>query len=280
MDRLLDELVKAIGQACGRDISCHDEKFLAKALAKRLAERDNESTTTYLVRLARDHVEAEAFCRSLIVTWSEFFRNPLTCALLEKIVLPGLIQHQQRTGRPAIRIWSAGCAAGEEAYSIAILLDELAETLGRPITYHIFATDILEAGLEAGRQGIYRPEALQNVRLRHWHHYFEPYGDSSRVCARLRSQVDFSHHDLLSPDRPCPAASIYGDFDLILCCNVLLYYRADVQRAIVGRLRTCLAPAGYLVTDEAERAILERDGSFTPVMPSAVIFQHTSSRER
>lgn len=275
-----DELVEAIGGACGRDISRYDAAFLAKALEKRLAAVGCASARAYLDRLAADPGEAEAFCRSLVITHSEFFRNPLTFALLEKVILPRLSDTQQRAGRPELRIWSAGCAAGQEPYSVAILLEELAAARGPVRPYRIFASDLCAAELEAARRGVYGPAALGNVRLRHLRAWFSEQGDAFALHPAIRAQVDFSTYDLLDPRLTCPPASIFGDFDLILCSNVLIYYRADVRQMLLDRLWDNLTPDGCLATGDAERLIVEQAGGFIPVAPPVAVFQKAAGRGR
>jgi chemotaxis methyl-accepting protein methylase len=267
MTEELDALIQRMCGACSQDLTRYDPAFLAQSLERRLAATGGGSAAAYLARLAEDRGEAVAFYRSLSISHSEFFRTPLTFALLEALVLPAIAAARTRTGRPEIRVWSAGCAGGQEPYSLAILLAELAAP------HRIFASDIAAAELDAARQGVYGPAAMQNVRLRHLRACFEPRGEGYAIRPHLRDAVDFSRHDLLDPRATCPAASIFGDFDLIFCCNVLIYYRPDVRRLILDKLRCCLAPGGYLVTGEAERAIVEQMGGFTPVAPPVAVFR-------
>lgn len=279
MNHELDQLTRVIGRTCGRDISLYDGAFLAKSLEKRVAATGSGGAAAYFDRLAGDPVEAEAFCRSLTITYSEFFRNPLAFALLETLILPGLSQEKGRSGRPEIRVWSAGCAGGQEAYSVAILLDELAARRGgAAVNRRIFASDIVAVELDAARQGVYTTAPLQNVRLRHLNTYFAKHGESYIVIPRLREQVDFSLYDLLDGRSTCPPASIYGDFDLVFCSNVLIYYRPDVRQALLDKFQCCLAPDGYLVTGEAERGIVEQAGGFAMVAPPATVFQRIRHR--
>ena len=279
MDHEQDKLIGELGQAVDRDLTLYDAGFLTKTLAKRLAATGSGSAAAYLSRLAADPGEAAAFCRGLNITYSEFFRNPLAFALLETLILPGLVREKARTtGRPEIRVWSAGCAGGQEAYSVAILLDELAATQGQAVPHRIFASDIVAAELDAARLGVYGAAALQNVRLRHLRRYFDGHDDAFSISPQLRERVDFARYDLLDARSTCPPASIYGDFDLIFCSNLIFYYRPEVRQAILAKLRCCLAPGGYLVTGEAERAIVEQAGGFAPVAPPAAVFQRTRRR--
>jgi len=273
---MAQEPIDSIGRlslAVGRDLAQYDAPFLARVLHGRQAATGCVSAPTYLHYLTEHPREADALADALTVTYSEFFRSPLAFALLEAQVLPDLAQEKAHTGQPEIRIWSAGCAAGQEAYSVAILLAELAATCGRPIPYRIFASDIAMAELAAGQAGIYTAAAVQNVRLRHLNKYFTARGDAFSIGAQVREHVDFLQYDLLDTHSTCPPASIYGDFDLVLCCNVLIYYRPETRRFLLDKLRCCLAPNGYLVTGETERILVEQAGGFVAVAPPAAVFQ-------
>jgi chemotaxis methyl-accepting protein methylase len=110
------------------------------------------------------------------------------------------------------------------------------------------------------------------VQLRHLERWFSRREDTYVVVPELRELVDFSLHGLLDGHSVSPSASIFGGFDLVLCCNVLFYYRPECRMRILERLRRCLAPGGYLVTGEAERKIVQAAG-FQPLILPAAIFQ-------
>ncbi|MBK8596485.1 MAG: protein-glutamate O-methyltransferase CheR [Holophagales bacterium] len=270
---LLTELVTVLGPERSGNLSSFDEAFLHRSVETRRVAVGEPDAVRYLGRLRDDPHEAEAFLSSLHVSYSEFFRNPLTFAVLEQIVLPRLLGEVEGEGRPEVRVWSAGCAGGEEPFSVAILLDELIASRGREPRYRVFATDLREAGLAAACSGVFGTSALRNVRQRHLESCFTRTGESYVVSPRLRARVDFSVHDLLNPGTSCPPASIYGAFDLVLCCNLLLYYRQEMRRLVLDRLYGCLAPGGYLVTGETERAMVDPIGGFTPVMSQAAVFR-------
>jgi chemotaxis methyl-accepting protein methylase len=271
MKKAIDRLIDVVNQTCGRDISLYDESFLAKALGKRLTATCTQTAAAYTESLAESPAEAAEFLCSLNITHSEFFRNALTFALLEHLVLPGLVA--EKGDRSELRIWSAGCAAGQEVYSVAILLDAIASTRGRPISLRILATDVSKTALALARQGIYDKVAVQNVRLKHICGCFVRQGNTYTIAARLRDQVGFSFHDLLDRRSASPPASIYGDFDLVLCGNLLFYYRPEGQQVILNNVYTSLSRNGYLVTGEAERALVEKMGGFRVVAPPAAVFQ-------
>ena len=278
MNTELAEIIRVMSQAHGRDISWYDESFLAQALEKRRAVTASQTAAAYLAYLAENSAEAAELCRSLHITYSEFFRDPLAFALLEHVILPRLVA--EKSGRAEIRIWSAGCAAGQEPYSVALLLDDLARAREQPIPHRIFATDQSEAELAAARQGVYAAAAVQNVRLRHLHDYFTQQGETYTISARLRDRLDFSIHDLLDLRFASPRVSIYGDFDIVFCSNLLFYYQPDIRQFILDQVYHALSPHGYLVTGAAETAIVERASGFQAVNWPAAVLQKTKPRVR
>ena len=266
--------VRILEQVHGLDISPYEESFLRKSIDKRLAVTGIETFAAYGEYLAEHREEAEIFCSSLRVIYSEFFRNPLAFAVLEQVILPGLIAEKKQSGRGGIRVWSAGCAAGQEVWSIAMLLDELTGAENRTLAYRIFASDLSETDLSHARTGIYAADELKNVRLRHLDTCFSRQGEFYSIVPRIRSQVQFASYDLLETNTICPPASIYGEFDLVLCSNVLLYYRHEAQVQILNKLRESLATGGYLMTGETERQIVaDRIGGFCAVVPPTAVFQ-------
>jgi chemotaxis methyl-accepting protein methylase len=270
----LSEIIRTMDRVHGLDISGYEPSFLVRTIERRLQATGCNSAASYLAgRLLRDPTEAEAFDRSLRVGYSAFFREPLTFALLESQVLPDLVGRSRKTGRAGLRVWSAGCAAGQEVWSVAILLDELAASADRHPAWRIFATDLSEPDLSQARAGVYPAAALGNVRLRHMEACFTRQGDCHAVATRLREHVEFAVYDLLDTATACPPMSIFGDFDLVLCCNVLIYYRPAVRRRIIEKLVGGLAPGGYLVTGEAERRLVTRAGSVHEVASPASVFQ-------
>ncbi len=269
-----DELIRVMTGVHGLDISGFEPSFLIRTLERRLQATGCVSAENYLAeRLAKDRAEAESFHHSLRVGYSMFFGNPLTFALLESRVLPDLIEKGRKTGRSGLRVWSAGCAAGQEAWSLAMLLDELTAFYEGHFSWRVFGTDLSEPDLTLARAGAYPAAELGNVRLRHLDACFTRQGDGFAVATRLREHIEFSVYDLLDPTNSCPPASIFGDFDLVVCCNVLIYYRPAQQQQIVDKLLGCLAPGGYLVTGETERRIAESTANLHEMVSLAPIFQ-------
>lgn len=269
----LAQIIAVMRDAHGRDLSLFDDAFLAKTLQRRLQATSHASWPAYLDGLAHDGAEAGALCQSLNIGYSEFFRDPLAFAVLEQVILPRLMQP---SGRAGLRVWSAGCAAGQEAWSIAILLEEQGAGREHPVPFRIFATDHVEAALAAAREGVYEAASVQQLRLKHLRQYFTVTGDAYRISPALKARVDYSVYDLLAESSSSPAAAIYGDFDLIFCCNLLFYYRPEVRQRILDKLCGALRPGGYCVTGAVEREIVARQTVLQAVMPPAAVFQKPS----
>lgn len=269
-----DELIREMDRVHGLDISGFDPSFLIRTLERRLQATGCVSAENYLAeRLVKDRLEALAFHRSLFVGYSVFFRGQVTFALLETQVLPDLAEKARKTGRSGLRIWSAGCSAGHEAWSVAMLLDGLAASPDRHSAWRVFGTDLSEPDLVLARAGVYSAAEIGDVRQRHLDTCFIPQGDGFAVAARLRERVEFAVYNLLDTTNSCPPSSIFGDFDLVLCCNVLIYYRPAQQRRILEKLLGCLAPGGYLVTGETERRIANSAANLRESTLPAPIFQ-------
>lgn len=271
MNKELQEITKAMKQIYGRDISMYDESFVVKSLGQRRGETGVKALGEYGRYIAENTREADLFYHSLNINYSEFFRNPLTFALLEQLVIPRIIN--QKAGGGEIRVWSAGCAAGQEAYSIAMLLENFNIARGKNIRFRIFATDTSQSSLTVGRDGIYDKEVLQNVRLREFNNYFTKKGKSYRIASDLREHVSFSTYDLLEESSSNPPESIYGDFDIVFCSNLLFYYKPDIQRFILRKVQQSMSAIGYLVTGEAERIFVNKVESLVMIAPPAAVFQ-------
>lgn len=272
------QLKQHLKQVSGLDISMYDESFLVNSIEKRVQETHCDSFEDYRGYLEHNPEEGKTFVESLQIHFSEFFRDPLTYALLERVIIPELIQKKVANQQKEIRIWSAGCAAGQEAYSIAILLEEMTTSTTPSLNYRIFATDLDEDILSVARLGHYPAVSLQNVSLKRVQTWFTRQGESYAIQPALQRHVDFSIFDLIQEERSCPAASIFGEFDLVFCCNLLIYYQPLYRKRILDKFVRCLTRDAYLVTGETERAIALAH-HYSEVYPSAAILR-VNSRKR
>jgi len=254
------------------DISRYDEQFLRTTLQKRFQEIQCANTDDYLEVIKHNTEEVSFFLKSLQIGYSEFFRNSLTFAVLEKIILPSLIQKKKVSKRKEIRIWSAACSDGQESYSLAMVMEELKNGDAEKFSYRIFATDQNEALVNEARKGNYSEKALNNLSLKRVNQWFTKRGDSYTVKQELKNNIDFSVFDLFSGQFSCPPASIFGDFDIVVCANLLFYYKDEFRQAILEKTGNCMANGGYLVSGETERQILT-DHNYAEAFPQSAIFR-------
>jgi len=265
-------ITNSLIQTYGIDISKYDDLFLQKSLEKRMVDTGCGSLAEYCEFLEHSPGESASLVDAIQICYSEFFRNQLTFAVLERIILPSIVLKKKKTRSKEIRIWSAACAGGQEAYSLAMLLEELRKGEPDPFTYRIFATDQSEFQVIEAKKGHYTAAALNNVSLRRTAEWFNRKGDVYSVKPELKKHIDFSVFDLFNTELCCPPECIFGDFDLIFCANFLFYYKNEFQKRVLKKARSSLACDGYLVTGEAERDILMKR-NFHEVYSQSAIFQ-------
>ena len=157
----------------------------------------------------------------ITINVSEFFRNPETFAVVKKDIIPEIISAKKSMSRPVIRIWSAGCAIGEEPYSLAIILKELLDKLPGPVKASIYATDIDPEALKKAGQGMYKEKALRELSHEQIRKYFtRDDNDFYHINAEVKSMVKFLRHNMIS-DPPLKK------IDLIFCRNVIIYFSKE-----------------------------------------------------
>jgi chemotaxis protein methyltransferase CheR len=219
---------------------------------------------SYLQRLEAGAADLDELVAELTVTETYFFREPEQFEFLRSRVLPGLVQ--PGSSEPVARVWSAGCASGEEAYSLAILLDQA----GFGDRTHVLATDISRKALAKARDASYRAWSFRGVDPRIVRRYFRSAGDLQVLEPRIRERVRIEQLNLALDTYPSLANGTWR-MDLILCRNVFIYFDSAVVRAVARRLYDCLAPAGWLITGSSDPSINE-EGLYESVVTPAGVF--------
>ncbi len=215
---------------------------LAGLVAERARQLGLPDASAYLERLHLDSSERQALIEGLTIGETYFSRNPPQIHALAELVLPALIARGDRR----LRIWSAGCSTGEEAYTLALLLTKLLPDGGHGWDARIIATDINTAALATARNGRYGTRAVSLLSDDELNGHFERDGNGWRVNARLRELVEFRQHNLAHD--PPPA----GRLDLILCRNVLIYFDRPQMLDVINRMHNALAPGGWLLLGHSE----------------------------
>jgi len=231
--------------------------MLDRRISRRCAATGMDDKPSYGAYLAAHPEEADELLNALTIHVSGFFREPLAFDYIEKVVLPDLVH--RAADRP-LRIWSAGCAQGEEAFSIAILLHEIAQSRQQqPAAAVIVATDLSATILQQARIAVYPPERVAKMRFGLVKKYFTLQDDQFVLAPEIRDMVTFESFDLLDPQRAAPGDTAVL-YDLIMCSNVLIYFNPAYQAIIFDKLYRALALHGYLVLGETEAPPSRYDG--------------------
>ena len=237
----------------GYDFSSYKRPVVLRRLERRLRFNGLESLDDYLLLLRDSAKEGRALVRDLLISVSGFFRDAAAFEALSELV-PTL--YSGKGPDDAVRVWVAGCATGEEAYSIAILLSEHAATLERPPRIQIFATDVGESGYTRGREALYPLSAVADIAPDRLQRFFTRETGGYRVKKELREGVLFAMHDVLH-DPP------FARLDLISCRNLLIYLQPEAQVRVLETFHFALQPAGLLFLGAAEK--VDEDGMFAPI---------------
>ena len=243
---LLLALLAQVREQTGMDFSHYKRPTILRRLQRRMVSIGTRQLADYAAYLAQHPEEGAHLVASFLINVTEFFRDPAFYAALRERVLPELIAYARKQGN-VLRIWSAGCATGEEAYSVAILV---AEALGDELSQfavQIFATDLDEDALAFARRGIYPAAALASVPEDLRARAFTLLDGSYEIAPRLRALVTFGQHDL-GQRAPFPR------IDLVLCRNVLIYFTLELQRRALQLFAFALREGGYLALGKAETA--------------------------
>ncbi len=236
----------------GLHFDSRNVKILERGLMRRmraLNARDYRHYFTYLATYHETRDELKKLLALLTVGETYFFRYGAQFEALVEEVIPELIK-RNRTSR-TLRIWSAGCSSGEEAYTLALLLTEMFPQL-RHWTVEILATDINKQALRKSRQGIYGSRALRLVPPHYLQRYFkQQQGPLQQVDARLRQKIKFFFLNLQTSPFPDAENGTQG-IDVIFCRNVMIYFPLETNRTLVERFSRCLNPQGYLFLGHAE----------------------------
>jgi chemotaxis protein methyltransferase CheR len=248
------------------DLGAYKDRCIRRRIAKRLRASGTGSVAGYLERLAVDDGELDALLATLSIHVSQFFRNPDTFQALERNVLPDLVRRAKLSGRNVLRLWSVGCAGGEEPYSLALLIDELAPSR---LEVSILGTDVSAPVLEAAREGLFEPARLAEVPPAVITRYFSAEHGRYRLVDRVRSMVRFERHNVMT-------AAEFPQADLILCRNVLIYFTREEQARILARFAAAMPEGGALVLGRAETLTGVERRLFRTEFPMERIYRRTA----
>jgi PAS domain S-box-containing protein len=242
---LAGEILALAAEHSGQDLSGYRLSTVIRRIHKRMVLAGTPDPQEYLALLRRNPEELTRLYGSLFIGVTAFFRDPEAFRALREKALPGLFRNRS-SGEP-LRVWVAGCSTGEEAYSLAMLLDEYMTQEGLHRTVKIFASDIDQAALDAARQGTFPLSGSHAPPPESLDRHFQRGVRDCRVSKTLREQMVFARHNLLQ-DPP------FLHMDLVVCRNLLIYLTPGFQARALEILASAVNPEGYLLLGSAESA--------------------------
>src|SRR5256885_1418512 len=242
-DKTIEKIIERIHLARNFDFRNYKRPTLRRRIERRMADRQIKSPEEYLALIQRDSREIEALFGSMLIKVTDFFRDRETWDLLSSKVIPHLLS-EKRPGEE-IRVWCAGCATGEEAFSVALLLAEAMGPAFQNQEVKIFGTDLDEKAIAFARRGIYSAEKVKAVPAEMLQSWFVQVPEGWCVRKELRRTVVFGVNNLVS-DAPI------SRLDLLLCRNVFIYLDAQLQKRVLTRFHYALRRHGLLVLGKSE----------------------------
>ncbi|HEX8847221.1 MAG TPA: CheR family methyltransferase [Pyrinomonadaceae bacterium] len=262
----LREILSLVRIRTGHDFSNYKRSTIFRRISRRMQVNEMEDLASYL-QLMREHPqEVHELQHDMLITVTNFFRDTEAFEILEKEIVPTLFS--EKTDNDQVRVWVTGCASGEEAYSLAILMQEHAETLNQAPNIQIFATDIDNESIGQAREGVFPETISADVPAERLRRYFTKEGQHYRVKKEIREIVLFAPHNILR-DPP------FSRLDMVSCRNLLIYLNRETQDRVLELFHFSLRPQGYLFLGTSESA----DGLpelFTPIDKRHRIFQRTA----
>jgi two-component system CheB/CheR fusion protein len=242
---LLKKICVLMRDQTGHDFSLYKQNTMIRRVERRMAVHQIDRLDGYVRYLQKNPAEGDALFRDLLIGVTSFFRDPEAFTALEKKVIPQLF-----AGKPAgalIRVWAPGCSTGEEAYSLAILLQERLEALKQTFTVQVFATDIDSRAIDAARAGVYPAGIAADVSPERLARFFthDHEADVYRIQKGIRELLVLSEQDLIR-DPP------FSKLDLISCRNLLIYMGAELQKKLIPLFHYALNPGGALFMGTSE----------------------------
>jgi two-component system CheB/CheR fusion protein len=249
----------------GHDFSRYKLRTIQRRIERRMALHQIDAMDVYVKYLQAAPAEVEALFRDMLIGVTSFFRDPDAFKVLQERAIPAIFAN--KAPGEAVRVWTAGCSTGEEAYSIAMLLVEHMDTLNTKPMLQLFASDIDARAIATARAGLYPATIAADLTPERLARFFtlEPDGSAYRVSKRLRDLLVFSEQDIIK-DPP------FSRLDLITCRNLMIYMDAALQKGLIPLFHYALVTAGWLFLGTSE-SVGEFDALFAVVDRTAKLYQ-------
>ena len=269
---LLGRFKELFSTLTGLNFRQKDESAIMRHISARIKSKGLSSEEDYLAHLTKGspalRIEREELIKKFTTGESYFFRDKGLFELLASVIIPEVAGKASR--ERVLRIWSAGCAAGEEPYSIAIMFKEMFSSL-TGWNVQIIATDLRHDFIEKAKAGLYGEWSFRSTQKSLREKWFRQVGGQWEIKPEIKKYVSFSVGDLFENAFP-------SNMDLIICRNVLIYYSLEGGKKITGQLTGALREAGYLITGHGELFTVETPGLVRKIFPESVVYQKVTRK--
>jgi two-component system CheB/CheR fusion protein len=239
----VDAILRLLRDEYAIDFSHYKASTVTRRIERRLALNRSLDIEMYVEQLRSDPRELSSLYEDLLIGVTRFFRDDAAFDTLEHRIIPELVE--RAAPEEQIRVWVPGCATGQEAYSIAILLHERLNARQRPFNVKILATDVHKASLEVASTGVYSEQQIAGIGQERLQRYFTLKSNGYQVSQTLRESIVFAAHNLI---RDAP----FTKLDLITCRNLLIYFQPHAQKTVLTLFHFALKPGGFLFLGSSE----------------------------
>lgn len=266
----LASIFQMLRRSTGLDFTHYRQTTILRRIQRRMIVHKMEKLEEYVGYLQSNPGEIKALYQDMLINVTSFFRNPAMFKALSAVVVPSLMK--QRSGDTAIRVWTPGCASGEETYSVAMTLLEFLGDTATEVPIQFFGTDVSEPSITKARAGVY-PENIQgDVSPERLRRFFTRVEGGFRISKTIRDMCIFAQHNVLN-DPP------FSQMDLICCRNLLIYLEPVLQSKVISLFHYATRPNGYLVLGTSE-GVGAASNLFTSVDRSFKIFSKKANEAR
>jgi len=234
----INAILMQLRTVTGNDFSLYKKTTIGRRIERRMSQNNIEDIELYARYLKENVSEALLLFKDLLINVTSFFRDPEAFDVLQKTILPQLCS--DKADDYVFRVWVAGCASGEEVYSIAMLLRELTEETHQQFKIQIYGTDLDDDAITIARAGVYPANIAQDVTPERLHRFFLKEESGYRVKKELREMVVFAIQNVIK-DPP------FTKLDLLSCRNLLIYLEAEAQNRLIPDFHYALKPGGGIV---------------------------------
>ncbi|MGY4538584.1 two-component system CheB/CheR fusion protein [Mucilaginibacter sp. UYNi724] len=261
-EKELDNIFSLIKGNMPLDFSDYKRPTIIRRIKRRMVHYNLNKVDKYYQFLKGNATEITLLANDFLISVTSFFRDPEAFKIIEETVIPDIIK---KNNTDVLKIWVAGCATGEEAYSLAILIMEYLNKNSKNIEVKIFASDISKAALDTASKGVYPESITKTVSKKRLQQFFDKEGTSYKIKHEIRKMLIFAQHDLTKNPPYC-------NIDLISCRNLLIYLNTALQQKVFAMLHFGLKEGGYLFLGPSESATVIKD-SFSEISGKWNIFK-------